>query len=264
MRILSFLLRPSWSAVPWRREAGHCASSDVELIDLRTEVADIPTRTKLCQQFFLGIYRAAFPKVDQTETPDVWLPLLNEDRPLPFPLLHLILARERSRPDHLLGGMVIEYFRRSQTALATYLAVSPRAQNRGVGRRLLRKGIEVVSADNGGIPPIILAEVERPDAQPDEAARFKAQSRLSVIAALGGRGLKMPYIQPALGLGQKPVTDLMLVVLETDAALNCMPAFPLRVFLEEFFSSLGQGETSEVQNLLGSLPLDNIELFDLQ
>jgi ribosomal protein S18 acetylase RimI-like enzyme len=147
-------------------------SSDIELIDLRTEVVDLSIRTRLCQRFFLDIYRGAFPKLDQTETPDVWLPLLNEDRLPPFPLLHLIIAREKCTPDQLVGGMVIEYFRHSRAALATYLAVSPRAQHRGVGRRLLRKGLEVVSADNGGIPPIILAEVERPDAQPDDAARL--------------------------------------------------------------------------------------------
>jgi hypothetical protein len=114
----------------------------INLIDLRSEVADAAERTRLCEEFFSKVYKNAFPKPDQVETPDVWLPLLSEDRPPPSPILHLIIARKRSGIENrgtVVGGIAIEYYRRSRVALATYLAVAPEHRRLGLGRRLLAR-----------------------------------------------------------------------------------------------------------------------------
>lgn len=239
-------------------------SAETELIDLRSEVADAAERTRLCEEFYFEVYKRAFPKPDQIETPDVWLPLLSGDHPSPMPILHIIVARTRPG-DKIVGGIAIEYFRRSRAALATYLAVAPDEQRRGLGRRLLAKAIDKVSVDNRGPHPPIFAEVERPEAQNNEMDRQSAQRRLSVIAALGGRRLDFAYVQPKLGAHQKAVNDLMLVLLEPGRPISdSVPRATIEAFLDEFYGSLGQREAPEYHTVLNSLSADRIALVELR
>jgi GNAT superfamily N-acetyltransferase len=261
-----------WQAGLWRcgaraKRLSPIGFSHIDLIDLRSELGDATERARLCEEFFSNVYKKAFPKPDQIETPGVWLPLLDRDHPPPAPILHLIIARRRSGTaagGKVVGGIAIEYFRRSKAALATYLAVAPEEQRLGLGRRLLAKAIDKVSADNGGSRPLILAEVERPEAQLGDADRRSAQQRLSVIAALGGRRLEIAYVQPKLGPHQEAVKDLMLVLLEPGGqASDSVPASAIAVFMDEFFSSLEQRETAEYQLVLGSLPTDRIAVKEL-
>jgi GNAT superfamily N-acetyltransferase len=249
-------------------DAGMAVSrGDTDLVDLRSEVADATERARLCEEFYLGVYKSAFPKPDQAESPDVWLPLLEEDHPPPAPILHLIVARTRNGPEggaKVVGGIAIEYFRRSKAALATYLAVAPDQRRKGLGRHLLANAIEKVSQDNGGVSPPIFAEVERPEAQVTDAQRRSAQGRLSVIAALGGRKLEIVYIQPKLGTQQHVVNDLMLVLLQSSGQIpDGFPAATVRAFLDEFFGSLGQRETPEFGVVADSLPAGRIALKEL-
>lgn len=242
--------------------------ADVELVDLRTEVADAAERTRLCEAFFTNLYKDAFPKADQIETPDVWLPLLNADLPPPAPILHLIVARHRSPVEAaaaVVAGIVIEYFRRSRVALVTYIAVAPDYRRHGLGGRLLAKAADKVSKDNGGIRPLIVAEVERPEVQSTDSDRRAADARLSVMAALGGKRLDFAYIQPRLSPDQNVVTDLMLVTLESPgAAASDVPAATVREFLEEFFGSLDQRDSAELKLAIDSLPPGSVPLKDLR
>lgn len=239
----------------------------MELIDLRSEVSDAAERARLCQEFFSAVYINAFPKPNQTETPDVWLPLLSADHSPPSPILHLIVARRRSgskNSSKVVGGIAIEYFRSSTVAVATYLAVAPEEQRRGLGRRLLAKAIDKVSADNGGVRPLIFAEVEKPDSQLTDSDRQSARRRLSTIAALGGRRIDVAYIQPQLGPNQEAVTDLMLVLLEPEGQrLESVPRGTMELFLDEFFGSLGQRDSQEFKFLLKGLPAGHIALKEL-
>jgi GNAT superfamily N-acetyltransferase len=243
------------------------APHPIELIDLRTDVPDVTERHALCHEFFETVYRHAFLKPDQTETPAVWLPLLDHDQPPPAPLLHLIVASRRDTPEDrgvVVGGIVVEYFRRSRTALATYLAVRPDERHHGLARRLLADATQRVSKDNGGTRPLIFAEVERPEAQSGEAAQRSALGRLAIIAALGGRKVDLDYIQPRLGAHQAALDDLMLVLLAPEGEVrNTIPTATVRAFLEEFFSSLGQRDTVEFERVLGSMAAERIPLKDL-
>jgi GNAT superfamily N-acetyltransferase len=254
--------------VPARNELLPDTPTDrIELIDLRSDVADPAGRRTLCTEFFESIYRAAFPKLDQGETPDVWLPLIDDDHPPPHPILRLIIARARDADGSasVVGGIVIEYFRRSRAALATYLAVAPRLRGRGLGRRLLACAVETVCADNGGPCPLVFAEVERPEAQSNAADRRAARARLAIMAALGARRLEFTYIQPRLGVHQKPLEDLMLVLLAPSVGeQDSVPTAEVQAFLEEFFGSLGQRDTAEFERVLRSTPADRIPLKDLR
>ena len=243
-------------------------AGDFELVDLRTEVADAAQRKALCEAFYTDVYRDAFPKADQVETPKVWLPLLNADLPPPAPILHLIVARHRSGGETdgaVVAGLVIEYFRRSRVALVTYIAVAPDFRRQGLGGQMLAKAVQKVSKDNGGVRPLIVAEVERPDAQNSEAARKAAHGRLAIMAALGGKRLDFSYIQPKLSLDQNAVTDLMLVALgSAGAAASGVPASTVRAFLEEFFSSLNQRDSEDLEFAIDSLPAGSVPLKDLR
>ncbi len=227
-------------------------SSPIELIDLRSDVREPAARRALCGDFFERVYRPAFPRRDETESPDDWLPLLDNDPPPPSPILHVIVAR---RGDESVAGVLIEYYRASRSALVTYIAVAPSARQSGLARRLLLDAIARVTADNGGVRPPIFAEVERPEAQTDAGEHRIAERRATIIAALGGRRIGLSYIQPRLGPDKQPVQDLMLVLLTPDQAPpQSLPTESIRTFLVEFFDSLGQRETPELVSVLNSLP----------
>src|SRR5688572_29162940 len=66
--------------------------SDAELIDLRGLSNDPSLLQSLCRAFYDQVYRDAFPKADQSEGPEVWLPLLGEESSPPDPILHLVVA----------------------------------------------------------------------------------------------------------------------------------------------------------------------------
>ena len=238
----------------------------MKLVDLKTDVKDDAERERLCHAFFNRVYSDAFPKADQAESPSVWLPLLRGIPAPPAPILHVIVAvdaGDTGTHGDVFGGIAIEYFRASRVALATYLAVAPGARRLGLGRRLLDRAIEAVRTDNGGAPPLVFAEVERPEAQANEQDHRRATARLAIIAALGGQEVDAPYIQPALGAGQKPLDNLMLVLLQGAGRARSVPSGTIKAFYSEFFASLGQRNSPELTRLLQSLPLGNISLRDL-
>ncbi len=235
----------------------------IELIDLRSDIADRTQRHALCWAFYEAVYREAFPKPDQSETPDVWLPLLDEDQPPPAPILHLVIAR-RVADGAVLGGIVIEYFRASHAALVTYIAVSPESRRQGLAKRLVDDAIARVTADNNGKRPLVVAEVERPEAQTTDADRHYAEARLGIIAALGGRRIDITYIQPSLGTDKAPQTDLMLVTLGHDGhEARELPASDVKAFIDEFFASLEQSQSAEHVAVVKSLKNERVALRGL-
>jgi hypothetical protein len=230
-----------------------------ELIDLRSDITEPATRRALCLNFFEQVYQPAFPRPDETETPDDWLSLINSDPVPPSPVLHVIVARRSSNGGKILAGILIEYYRQSRAALVTYIAVDPNQRQNGLARRLLRDAIARVTIDNGGVRPPIFAEVERPDAQHNEGERLMAEKRAAIIDALGGRRIQVDYIQPRLGPEKQPVKDLMLVLLIPDGPrIDSLPTETIRAFLVEFFDSLRQSYTPELTRVLSSLPSNDV------
>ena len=231
-------------------------NDEYELIDLRTDVSLSAKRQELCEAFYKDVYLKAFSKPGQSESPGTWLPLMNSDLPPPSPILHLIVARRKSGQDadQVIGGIVIEYFRGSRTALVTYLVVAPEARRRGLARRLLDAAVQKVTADNGDKRPLILGEVERPEAQASGADRAQAVARLGIIGSLGGLLVVIDYVQPSLGEGKPPLDDLSLVTFPArGAATKSLRATQLKTFIAEFYESLEQGGSPEQQRVLRSL-----------
>jgi GNAT superfamily N-acetyltransferase len=233
----------------------------VDLIDLRRDVDDREQRRILCDAFYSQVYRLAFTKPDQTETPATWLPLLNEDQPPPHPLLHIVVARA-AQPSgaepQILGGGVFEYFRQSRAALITYIAVHPDARRMGLARQMLARVFVETRRDNGGTMPLVLAEVENPDAQTSPDDRRIATERIGIFRALGGARIDFGYVQPPLSPNQKAISDLHLIVLSPDAIPASFPATQIRTFLTEFFGSLNQAGSQGLRTMLQNLPAPDI------
>jgi len=232
-------------------------SSEIELVDLRS-LSDAAKRRALCNAFYDEVYRAAFPKPDQSESPEIWLPLMEAPPAPPEPLLRVIVARW---PDGgMAGGVVVEYFRASRAALITYIVTVPLTRRQGLARRLLNAAVAYASADNGGSAPYVFGEVERPEAQQTQEGRQVAEIRLAAISGLGGRRLEFNYVQPSLGPGKQPATDLMLVMFSQDDGRGSLPAADLRAFIDEFFVSLQQKGGEEHQQVIQSLQGDRVAI----
>lgn len=232
-------------------------SSKIELVDLR-DLSDAAERRALCNAFYDEVYRTAFPKPDQSESPEIWLPLMEAPPVPPEPLLRVIVARRFD--GSMAGGVVVEYFRNSRAALITYVVTAPQARRKGLARQLLDAAVIHASADNGGSAPYIFGEVERPEAQQTQEGRTIAKTRLAAISALGGRRLEFDYIQPSLGPGKQPATDLMLVMFSQETECTSLPSADLRAFIDEFFASLQQKGGEEYKKIIRSLHGDRVAI----
>ena len=77
--------------------------SGVRYIELRAESS--ARRAALTREFYEQIYRDAFPKSDQAESPDTWLPLLDDVVPEGQPRTHIVLACNAD--SRILGGIIL-------------------------------------------------------------------------------------------------------------------------------------------------------------
>jgi len=242
----------------------------VHTLDLRDRALGDAIRTRLCWLYYDTIYQAAFPVADEAEDPTVWLPLLSSTPPLPAPIVHVLLAVADARPPQeidsssLLGGLIFEYFRTSQTALATYLCTRPDLREHGVARFLLARALDALRSEAGPLPVPLFAEAEEPGKQTDPAVRQIAIERLPILARLGFRKIPIRYRQPALGPGKQPLDNLSFLLF-TDGKPATISSSVLRAFMREFYAGLKAGPPDEdwmFGGLAGedifTLPLDEL------
>lgn len=230
------------------RTLGHAALTEataeqslrfVDLRDLEPQV-----RRDLCLRFYDGLYRDAFPKAAQAESPDVWLPLLESEGPGGH-VLHMVLALRPSDdhadagPPEILGGALVEHFPRSEVALLTYLCVAHEARGHGLARELVEHASSASAKHVRGGHQLLLAEIEDANVAPPGSADYRtAMQRYRVFDALGFRALPYPYRQPPLAAGLPWVEDLLLIVHAPDGR-RTVPRARLVTFLDELAESLG-------------------------
>lgn len=228
-------------------------------VDLREQPR--PRRELLCRRFFEEIYVDAFPDPDETEGPDTWLPLMEDDAGETQPVLHAILACDAQ--ERILGGIVFERYRKSGCWLATYLAVRPDARRRGVATGLLARAVAVMAAEGEASAPV-LAEAEIPACIPDPGNRARAWRRLRFLKMLGMRRVPIEYVQPALSPTQHVLATLYLLCYAPNGAPTVLDSARLAGFLEEFYAALGQPRSPSLQQMLGTLAarpeLETLEL----
>jgi GNAT superfamily N-acetyltransferase len=137
----------------------------------------------LCRAFYDGVYRDCFPESDETEDPDIWLPLMRPDPPYGKPRVFIICATQgdAGAPDERIqGGIVFELYRRSGDWLATYIAVREPERRKGLGRTLFNEMVRVIPDLAPNSYWQLFAEAENPLSHigPRRPAMYHRLSRL--------------------------------------------------------------------------------------
>lgn len=202
----------------------------------------------LCAAFYKQVYRDCFPKPNEVEQPETWLPLMGENAPPAKPRVFIQLAcagGEESTEPVVLGGVVFEWYRQSGDWLMTYLAVRQDRRGAGLARRLFNAATRTIRAHATNTEWQLYAEAENPlhFAGADRAAAY---ARLPVLAALGLRRLSFAYIQPALDPTKHQLDNLMFLYWVRADAPAPTPA-RLTAFLREFYAALDQADSAALK-----------------
>jgi predicted N-acetyltransferase YhbS len=174
----------------------------------------------------------------------------------------------------VVGGMIGEWFPDCRVMLISYLAVRSAFRGHGLGKRLIKEGLEQWSARFA--PLLVVGEVEDPRyyRDSDPAGFGDARARLRLYASLGARVLPVPYFQPSLRALQPRVYHLLLMVFAADPLAlkgdRGVDAQVVRGFLEENIARCeGTADDDEAQSLrkavqgTDAVPLqDPSEYFD--
>jgi GNAT superfamily N-acetyltransferase len=108
------------------------------------------------------------------------------------------------------GAVVCGRYPESRAALLVYLALAPGQRGGGVGGRLYREAVAAMM--ESGDVDLMLAEFEHPAVHLGSEETGDPVARLRFYDRMGGRGLAVPYFQPAID-GQRRVPGFILGVL---------------------------------------------------
>ena len=236
-------------------------TDDVDMVRLWQQPSDVAER--LCQRFYDEVYRACFPRADETEDPTIWLPLMLHP-PAGTPRVFIILACQRDQAAPVSGGIVFEHYRGSGDWLATYIAVHPSARRTGIARTLVAAMIETIAQETAASVWQLYAEAEDPTRLPDDDQAM-GWKRLSALSALGFRWIQIDYVQPALGPAKREVADLLLLCWQQQPTSDVVST-PARLdaFLREFYQANDQPGASSLASMSAELArIDRLPVSDL-
>ena len=170
---------------------------------VRLSTVDAATRKDLLARYEREVYFPAFPDAEIREDTGYWLGLLDADPPeeAPQPLIEVILFL--AADDAVAGGVTIEYYRRADCGLLTYISVAADRRGQGLGRRLVAAARAALTEAAGHTVPM-LAETERYDDADDDEEREKTLTRQRQLAKLGAHRIDFDYVMPPLREGLLP------------------------------------------------------------
>lgn len=202
-----------------------------------TEVKiDDKSSMTLLGEYYISIYLDAFPDVNQRESLDNIIDYLTKKSTGWYKKnnYHVVLIAKGGKT---IGGIICDYFARSNCGVIEYIAVQEEHQSGGVGTRLYQRALELMRMDakNNGRNDIdyVLCEIERPGIK----GKIEEDKQIWFWEKMGYRKLKFDYIQPALDSCKTGVFTLDLVALPINAHLPTdagMPTDQLRTFILEY------------------------------
>lgn len=158
------------------------------------------------QEVYAGLLAPSFPP-SELHPADWLLDGVVADR------LTVLVAEDESGP---VAVAVTQSLAPSSAVLLTYFATRADQRGRGVGSGLFAAMLTAVRS--GGDPPLVVAEVERPDRHTGSPEFGDPAARLRFYGRHGARALDLPYFQPPIG-DRDPVHGMLLLALHVDEDL---------------------------------------------
>lgn len=241
----------------------------LEFVDLRRE-----GDRDLLAAIHRDLFRPNFPDPDEQEEPDDWEPRLWGNPEPPQARQHgFVAGTQLTSPEHrwLAGFAFVEHYRRSRTALLSYIAVDKSSRVRGLGRELLSRSLSSVrrAADDEAHPlRAVFAEIHDPRRVSAADDVIDPADRVRIMHRLGGWRVPVTYVQPALGPDSQPSHKLMLIAFPLDDN----PAIEVSAvtdFLAEYYAALGiadplaDPDLTAVEKTLAALGSATVDLVPL-
>lgn len=205
------------------------------------------------QQIFIN----AFPNSDEREsfTEDI-IPRIkgcNKTQPKSF----CVLAAE---DDSIVGGLVADWYPDCNALEIIYITVDSSTRKKGIGKGLLDNGIKLIQSALLAAPhpkkiEAIFLEVDIPSFTMDAPSSMDPIDRLKFWNYMGAKRIPINYVQPPLGKGKQPVSNLMLMCLTgygtgiTDKIQTSI----VKKFLKDFYNGLNAGKSEYLNQMYDDL-----------
>lgn len=158
----------------------------------------------LLDAFYHRLYIPAFPIQDEREDLSSWKWYIAHPEESGAET-HIILTGYRLQEKNpvIAGGVVVEYYLRSQVSLLTYIVVASEFRGRGLARRLVKEANLEMKAAAERIhlksrPLAYFAESNDPASPLTSQDPQDPYQRLMLLSRLGYYEVDFPYIQPRL------------------------------------------------------------------
>jgi GNAT superfamily N-acetyltransferase len=179
------------------------------------ELADNKSSRRVLSAFYRGVYSREFPDVDERESLENMVAYLRLKTEGWYGMnnYHIVILQDDA--GNIAGGMVADYFERSNVGVIEFVVVAPELRGRGLGKLLLREISQRLEADSrraghAGLNGIC-AEVNDPYRRCDVQEHLDGFARLRIWDHFGFRLLDFPYVQPPLSSDQDAVVGLGLM-----------------------------------------------------
>jgi GNAT superfamily N-acetyltransferase len=193
---------------------------------------------------FRAIYEDGFPDINEREDYDVILKrvTLQKQSKEPYTVIVLDTLETNNQEKEVTGGLIIDWYERSQTIHLIYLIVSENHRKKGIAKKLINEGIskviEWVKDEKGIEIKNVVFESNNP--YETKTDNFAPSERLLAFSGLGAKWINISYVQPPLDLKKKLVNNLLLLSFtQFNKKKNKIPAVEIKAFLLDLYEGLG-------------------------
>jgi hypothetical protein len=179
-------------------------------------------------QFYTDIYLDCFQNADERESLDNLLGYLKRAESAEQYRYHILLLKDAN--GKVLGGGVFDYFNEINSAVIEFIAIRNGMRSGGLGIKLYNRIVQTIGRDaqhcgNYRVSKIY-CEADKPnDGEENDKRHLHFWNKNSFMR------VELNYVQPALGIGKKPVDNLWLLVSDYDDRGEEIPATEVNKFI---------------------------------